>query len=492
MRIISALLLAILVTSVATAQAPVGAFTPSTIPVSPAGVRAVVDLPASQHMRNTGGMGRRGPGTGAGLCVFTSIVHSARWQNILDLEGFRKWMESKPGGGYPAKVDAMLSQWCKEKGVPVPAYVQHTGGDDAFLELAIRTGRCPCVTYAGSDDFYGRQVAGPAAIDHMVNLIHLDESSACILDNNRPGVFLWMTRKEFETRWRDRGGGWAIVFLDAPPPPYNALLHPFEARAVSCGCDDGDLCGCDDCRCAKPAKVYGQMNCPNGRCPAPAGRPAYRIEPAGSPSEPIGSPPSDRHEWRAFDDGTYGWRFKDDAQATGLDIPTGVMRDRIHEHPAYSRNGQEVTKDEAHAALGASALTDDSDRWHLTAVGDSAFLSRIRADVAKLPAEVRTKLLLQSYLPSAWQVAQFKLPAAGVVLRKPSAGRVSADVGSIAAAEYSGTRLDDLLGEPAGPSPRPAKPKPAPDDTPSPEPTTFSIHWLWLVATGFVLYSRKK
>src|SRR5690348_13215170 len=45
------------------------------------GVEVQADLPSDQLVRNTGGMGPHGPGTGAGLCVFTSIMFAARLQN---------------------------------------------------------------------------------------------------------------------------------------------------------------------------------------------------------------------------------------------------------------------------------------------------------------------------------------------------------------------------------------------------------------------------
>ena len=92
-------------------------------------------------------------------------------------------------------------------------YVQHTGGDEEFLRLALKTQRMPGRTYAGRDSRYN----GPIA--HMVNLVYLDDTSAAILDNNFPDKPLWMTRKEFLDRWRDHGGGWAVVLLNSPPPP---------------------------------------------------------------------------------------------------------------------------------------------------------------------------------------------------------------------------------------------------------------------------------
>ncbi|HEY1191784.1 MAG TPA: hypothetical protein VGE74_29400, partial [Gemmata sp.] len=161
------------------------AFDPTPQPVSPDGTRAVVDLPANQHMRNVGGS------DGSGLCVFTSVQHSAYWQNVRELDGFRAWMQRRPGGGWPQKLDQMFAQFCREKGVGVPAYIQHTGGDESFLELALKTDRMPAVTYDGRDDFYRGQIA------HMVNLAHLDGTRAAIIDNNRPGVWVWMTRTEF-------------------------------------------------------------------------------------------------------------------------------------------------------------------------------------------------------------------------------------------------------------------------------------------------------
>ncbi len=189
-------------------QQPVGGFSPEKHPVSPDGVRAVCDLPAGQHVRNTGGS------DGAGLCVFTSMQMAADWQQLPDLAQLQAYMRKRPGGGYPEKVDAVLKAYCKEKGVPVPPYVQHTDGDEEFLDLAVKTGRMPCVTYGGRDDFYR------TGIYHMVVLVHLDKDRACIQDNNRPGVFLWMTRGEFLTRWRSMQGGWAFVWTAPPPPPY--------------------------------------------------------------------------------------------------------------------------------------------------------------------------------------------------------------------------------------------------------------------------------
>src|SRR5205085_738897 len=119
-----------------------------------------------------------------------SVWHCALWQSVTEINDFRDWMKSKPGGSYPEKFEATLSQFCKERGIPCPGYVQHTGGDEEFLELAMKTGRAVGVTYCGVDGpgRYGSEVIG-----HMVTLSHLDKDWAAILDNNYPGTWLWMS-----------------------------------------------------------------------------------------------------------------------------------------------------------------------------------------------------------------------------------------------------------------------------------------------------------
>ena len=181
-------------------------------PTSPDGKAQVVcDLPVDQRKHNTGGMGARGPGTGAGLCVFTSIMHSARWQNERRLFDFQEKMTHEPGGGHPQKVDAMI----KKYGAGT-AYIQYEGKDPTILELALKTGRMPGVTYSGHDGVHYR-----ASIAHMVNLVYLDETQACILDNNFVGEndLVWMSRSEFLSRWTGGSTGWAVVLLSPPPPP---------------------------------------------------------------------------------------------------------------------------------------------------------------------------------------------------------------------------------------------------------------------------------
>lgn len=173
------------------------------------GMRVRVPLDPSLHLKNVGGA------NGAGLCVFTSISHTAHWQGIEGLKDFRDWMRSHQGGGWPEKVDQKIEQKLgKNHGI---SYI-HVYSKEAFplLEKAIRSGRMPCITY-GYGERYG------VAIDHMVNLVFLDGDWACVLDNNFPDSWEWMPREEFEERfeWTTQGKqqGWAIIFIDNPQPP---------------------------------------------------------------------------------------------------------------------------------------------------------------------------------------------------------------------------------------------------------------------------------
>jgi len=430
-------------------------------------------LPASQHKRNAAGS------DGFGLCVYTSAWHAAIWQSVSELYGFRDWMTRRPGGSYPEKFEATLNAYCKERGIPCPGYVQHTGGDVEFLALALKTGRMVCVTYCGVDgaSHYGHEVIG-----HMVNLVHLDDSTAAILDNNFPGTWLWMSRSDFLARWRGVqpdgrpflardgrgravpiGGGWAIVLLQSPPPPYPD----------------------------RPLVMFGQRNCPPEGCPLPAPTPGTGRWLANANGREWGYWLNGRCVAAAFADGRVeatnergianGVRIAPPAplptdlvaqlpKASSVDSEEpfpqgGVIPDRLTAGTRYWRNGEPCTRDEAHTAL---RLADDSERWNLAIVGEPSFKRKVTDDVATLPAGVRAKLHVHSYAPTDWQVAQFKL-GLGVTLRQPAHARIGADLGSVATADYSASRLGELLASEGGPV-RNSAPKPLPNVAPAPTP----------------------
>ena len=179
-------------------------------------------LPASVRKRNI-------ESRGLGCCVFRSLSYAAGWQNEPALADFPEWMVSKnvPGGGIPSKVDALIPRIAADRGLPAPRYVQYEGNDPALIELALKTGRLPCVTWNGN---------------HMLCCVHLDAERAAILDNNAPERVQWMSRDVFLRKYAQGGGGWTVVLLaPAPPPPPLGARPPATRVAVGTADDDGPL-----------------------------------------------------------------------------------------------------------------------------------------------------------------------------------------------------------------------------------------------------------
>jgi hypothetical protein len=180
--------------------------------VSPDGKEEIIcDLPGSLHQKNTGGS------DGAGLCVFASARHAGRWQGDSGFAGLFDWMRQHPGGGYPEKFTRMLQQFCSEKGLKVPEYIQIEENDLDILEAASRNGYMICTTYSRSPT--GRY--GGQRIAHMVNAAHFTKNWVAILDNNYIGEdnYEWMTPQEY---LKAASGGrklWAILLLVPQPPP---------------------------------------------------------------------------------------------------------------------------------------------------------------------------------------------------------------------------------------------------------------------------------
>ncbi len=179
---------------------------------SPDGTEQVqVDILDRLRVKNVGGS------DGAGLCVFTSIMHSARDQTVRPLMDLQAYMRKQPGGGYPTKVDTVLQKFVKKDD-----YLQYEGSDLGVLRAALESGRSPGVTYDGT--YAPTKHYGGKKISHMVNLVHLSDKWAGVLDNNFPHEIVWMTPDAFQKTWAGgRSQGWAVILLEpaAAPPCHN-------------------------------------------------------------------------------------------------------------------------------------------------------------------------------------------------------------------------------------------------------------------------------
>lgn len=437
-----------------------------------------IDLPLSEARSNTAGS------DGAGLCVYASGRHAAVWQNVTSAYGIQKWMEKRPGGSYPEKLDATLATYFAEKGAPVPAYFQHTGGDEQVLDLLVKTRRMPCITYAGHDDFYGTQT-----IAHMVNVVALDGSVGAILDNNRPSGVLWMTRKELLDRWRGVdsagrsltvrmgsryvpvGGGWVWGWLAPPPPP---VVGKRAAPEILFGCEQCSYCGggctCEAGKCPSQCWVSPKVGqCANGQC-----------------AVPLGTPPSDEYEWRQFDDGTWGWRFKLALPAVkkdDTDWNKGVVVERLPVVPEYAIKGIRCTRTQFIAAvLDTGGLVDDSDKYHLSVVSDDkAAIDALFGPGGKL-AKYASRLHVQVYAADSW-VARDRLKAK-VTLQEPAkiGGKIVASGDDVEKTVRAAFEL------PEAPAPTP---KPEPTPSPLPDPTK-PAGIVWILVIGFLVWILAK
>lgn len=154
---------------------------------------------------------------GMGLCVFASMRHAGYWQDEPLFQKMVDFMKTRPGGGWPEKVDSMLAAASAKYNLPIPPYIQMQDGDLEVLKLACKCGYMPGVTYGVSPT--GRY--GGRTIGHMVNLIHASDNWFCVLDNNYIGgnKYEWMTPEEFKRSYVTRGGGWCVILMTTPTPP---------------------------------------------------------------------------------------------------------------------------------------------------------------------------------------------------------------------------------------------------------------------------------
>jgi hypothetical protein len=151
------------------------------------------------------------------------MKHSGIWADEPIFSGLFEFMFTRPGGGYPQKVDQMIDAFCKEKGTAKPLYIQVEGTDLAILKTACQAGLMPAVTYSFSPT--GRY--GGRRISHMVSLVGAGEKWFVILDNNYPKSFEWMDEATFRKTYAP---GWAIIPLKLGPPPIPRNAGRLERR----------------------------------------------------------------------------------------------------------------------------------------------------------------------------------------------------------------------------------------------------------------------
>ena len=176
------------------------------------GTTANAPIPPELHIRNEGGS------DGAGLCVISSILANGMYQGVPGLEGGKRstlWRDAKsrPGGYYPGKLEDLL-----KRTMPGEKWFSWEG-DGTDLVAAYSAKGFPIGATMNTGALYGYQ-----PIHHMISVIHLDDSWACVVDNNDPGKYHWMPRREYDRRFVDGKQGWGFVWLRDPVAAGGDLL----------------------------------------------------------------------------------------------------------------------------------------------------------------------------------------------------------------------------------------------------------------------------
>jgi hypothetical protein len=345
-----------------------GPFIVTTTPTN-AGVTFPIVLPPDRHLRNVGGS------DGAGLCVFASISHASDW-HVCPLIGIFNWMRQHPGGSWPEKTDKMVERYCKEKGEPVPPYLQITNGDVETLKVAIANGFYPCVTYAGYDGkFYNSKIA------HMVNLVYLSNEWAVIHDNNYPGRWLWMKPSAFIRRWNDNSGGWAFILLNSGSPFFHFVQNLKEGVTLNQFTESlsGDWRKQDN-------GLYVLHE--NGKVKAgylPQWGCSYAVEGKTCTDNIVVT----------------------ESMPENVNANYGIDLDKMKAKTSdYSFNGQPCTREAAFQSLGAASIVGDSIPdisslpWLVFKVSEE---SERRSLLSRLNQEFKGKYRIQGYLGSHWQ-----------------------------------------------------------------------------------------
>lgn len=448
-RVLAALTILLLSAAVA-----LGDFITTENPVHPNGTRATIDLPGDQHMRNIGGS------DGAGLCVGTSNEVVGHWQSVPELDGFQAWLHRRPGGSYPEQLERDLKLFCGSKGVAVPPHIQHTGGDIEFLRAAFATRRAVGMTYGGHDPFYGSRTT----IAHMVTGAHLDGKLGAIIDNNEPKHWRWMDDGQLVNRWlgrnddgsmmRDRlgrtvGGGWAVVWLAAPPPPVDTTSpHYLPERAI-----------------VKPVEANDEQDRDNLGLPFP-------------------------------DDAKIGPELENNDNL----FPNGFDPEQLKPKMQYWINGEPADRVKCleHLRKFTAGLDDDSKRAFVSVVSDDKEVAALVRDAAKPYAD---KLHVQVFKTASW-VARDRLSSAKLIAQLPATQNgktvyrsddVTKDTVTAACKAALGI-VDPPPAPPVQPTP-PSNPDPIPaPDVPTPSgPQPKLPAWLvaLLTALGFYVYRSR-
>lgn len=169
------------------------------------GVKADVPIPGEMHIRNEGSAV-----DGYGLCVGASLLINGRYQGVPGMEKGKasewwRYLKSRPGGSYPGKLEADI-----RKLYPDEKWISWSGRVTDLISEYTRKGY-PVAATMNTGIQYNWQ-----GIHHFVSVVHLDDQYACVVDNNDPEKYHWMSADDFKSRFIDGQTGWLFIWLRNP------------------------------------------------------------------------------------------------------------------------------------------------------------------------------------------------------------------------------------------------------------------------------------
>ena len=172
----------------------------------------------------------------------------------------------------------------------------------------------------------------------------------------------------------------------------------------------------------------------------------------------------------------------------------GVQLEKLGGPPRYRLNGQEVSREQAIAAIG-DPIPDDVGLYRLTLIGPKEDRARVMADLDNHPGlkGLKSSLLVQGYDPDDARVAKRGFVTSGrpSIYLMDQQGKVLARNldGEYPGAEALAYAIGETIGKPYSPDadkPLPKKPEPAP--LAIPKSINDIPQWAWLAGAGALVF----
>ena len=172
----------------------------------------------------------------------------------------------------------------------------------------------------------------------------------------------------------------------------------------------------------------------------------------------------------------------------------GVQLGKLGGPPRYRLNGQEVSREQAIAAIG-DPIPDDVGLYRLTIIGPKEDRARVMADLDNHPGlrGLKSSLLVQGYDPDDSRVSKRGFVTTGkpsIYLMDPQGKVLARNLdGEYPGADALAYAVGEVIGKPYSPDadkPLPKKPEPAP--LAIPKSINDIPQWAWLAGAGALLF----